>query len=127
MSARVFDSSAILAIVFDEPGSDRAIEMLEGGIVSAVNYSEALAKMLQKGFIEREARDGLAALTLQIVPFDQSQAEQTARLRAPTAHKGLSIGDRACLSLAMSRDAIAVTTDRSWSDVDVGCEVELIR
>jgi PIN domain nuclease of toxin-antitoxin system len=127
MTARVFDSSAILAIVFDEPGSERAIEMLDGGLVSTVNYSEALAKMLQKGFIDREAVDGLAAFTFEIVPFDQSQAERTARLRAPTASRGLSIGDRACLSLAISRGLAAVTTDRSWSGLDIDCEIELLR
>ena len=32
MSIAVFDSSAVLAIVFDEPGADRAIAMLEGGL-----------------------------------------------------------------------------------------------
>lgn len=127
MTRRVFDSSAILAIVFDEPGAERAIEILDGGVISSVNYSEALAKMLQKGFIEREAVDGLAAFTFEIVPFDQSQAERTARLRAPTAGKGLGIGDRACLSLAISRSLAAVTTDRSWSEVDIDCEIELIR
>jgi ribonuclease VapC len=127
MTAPVFDSSAVLAIVFDEPGSHRAIELLEGAVISTVNYSEALAKMLEKGFIESEAIDGLAALTLQIVAFDQSQAQQTARLRRPTAGRGLSLGDRACLSLAMSLDTIAVTTDRPWSEFEAICKVELIR
>ena len=127
MSVTVFDASAILAIVFDEPGADRALELLDGGLVSAVNYSEALAKMIEKGFIAEEAVEGLAAMTLQLVTFDKAQAEQTARMRKSTVHKGLSIGDRACLALTASREGVAVTTDRAWSELDIGVKLEMIR
>ena len=127
MTVAVFDSSAVLAIVFDEPGADRAQGRLDGGIISSVNYSETLAKMIEKGFTAADAIDGLAALTLQLVPFDKGQAEDTAQLRKSTVHKGLSIGDRACLALAASRQGMAITTDRIWSDLDVGVEIEVIR
>lgn len=127
MTVAVFDSSAVLAIVFDEPGADRAQGRLDGGIISSVNYSETLAKMIEKGFTAADAIHGLAALTLQLVPFDKGQAEDTAQLRKSTAHKGLSIGDRACLALAASRQGMAITTDRIWSDLDVGVEIQVIR
>ena len=64
MTVAVFDSSAVLAIVFDEPGADRAQGRLDGGIISSVNYSETLAKMIEKGFTAADAIHGLAALTL---------------------------------------------------------------
>lgn len=127
MTVSVFDSSAVLAIVFDEPGADRALERLDGGLISSVNYSEALAKMIQKGFAAADAIEGLAAMTLQLMPFDKAQAEETAQLRESTAHKGLSIGDRACLALAASRQAVAITTDRAWADLALGMQIEIIR
>jgi len=40
---------------------------------------------------------------------------------------GLSLGDRACLALALREQAPVLTGDRAWSKVDVGVEVVLIR
>ena len=68
MTTAVFDSSAVLAIVFDEPGSERGLELLDGGVISAVNHSEALTKMIEKGFLASEALDGLAATDTDGVP-----------------------------------------------------------
>lgn len=127
MTTPVFDSSAVLAIVFDEPGSDRALDLLDGGVISAVNHSEALAKMIEKGFLAEEALDGLAATTLQVIAFDKMQAEEAAYLRKTTASKGLSIGDRACLALAATRNGVAITTDRAWASLGLEQKIELIR
>lgn len=42
----VFDSSALLAIVFREYGAEAAVQRLSGGIVSAVNASEVIARLV---------------------------------------------------------------------------------
>jgi ribonuclease VapC len=46
-----------------------------------------------------------------------------------TRSAGLSLGDRACLALAVRLGTKALTADRSWSRIAraVGVEVELIR
>ena len=103
------------------------MDLLEGGLISSINYSEALAKMIDKGFGASEAVDGLAAMTLQLIPFDKPLAESAAFLRKPTSHKGLSIADRACLALAISRKGVAITADRVWSELDVDVAVAVIR
>jgi len=126
MTVAVFDSSAVLAIVFGEPGADRAAALLDGGLISAVNHSEALAKMVEKGFAPNEAIDGLALLTLQVVAFDRPQAEATALLRTKTSVLGLSLGDRACLALAAG-DRVAVTADRAWARLGLAQHIETIR
>jgi PIN domain nuclease of toxin-antitoxin system len=40
---------------------------------------------------------------------------------------GLSFGDRACLALAQSLGALALTADRSWSQLDLCIAIEVIR
>jgi PIN domain nuclease of toxin-antitoxin system len=40
---------------------------------------------------------------------------------------GLSLGDRACLALAIQRQATALTTDRAWKNLNLGIEIEVIR
>jgi PIN domain nuclease of toxin-antitoxin system len=44
-----------------------------------------------------------------------------------TRGHGLSLGDRACLALARTLGATALTTDRAWRAVDVGVAIEVIR
>jgi ribonuclease VapC len=40
---------------------------------------------------------------------------------------GLSLADRACLSLAVERQAPALTADRAWGALALDIEVRLIR
>jgi PIN domain nuclease of toxin-antitoxin system len=49
-------------------------------------------------------------------------------VRPPTKALGLSLGDRACLALAIERQAVALTADRVWQELDIeGLAVELLR
>ena len=58
---------------------------------------------------------------------NKSQAYIAASLRPATRAKGLSLGDRACLALAIERGVPALTADRAWMELDVGVDVRLIR
>jgi PIN domain nuclease of toxin-antitoxin system len=40
---------------------------------------------------------------------------------------GLSLGDRACLALAIERKVTVYTTDRVWKSLNLGIEIEVIR
>ena len=61
-----------------------------------------------------------------MIEFDIFQSEKTAELRPITKHLGLSLGDRACLALAIQENAVAVTSDRTWTMLDI-CQIESIR
>lgn len=127
MADYVFDASALLAIAFNEPGADRAIARMAGASISAVNYSEAGAKLIDKGFDPVEAFTWLDALRLHVIDFDTDCARQAAALRTGTRERRLSFADRACLAQAMKEDAVALTTDRVWAELDLACGVELLR
>lgn len=127
MSGAVFDASAILAMAFNEPGAEQAMAHLTGARISAVNYSEAGAKLIDKGLQADEAFVWLGALRLEVVPFDAASAEGAAALRKDTRARRLSFADRACLGLAIANGAAAITTDRVWSELDLTCAVKLIR
>jgi PIN domain nuclease of toxin-antitoxin system len=127
MADFVFDASAILAIAFKEPGAENAMARMSKACVSTDNYSEACAKLVDQGFAPEEAFNWLEALRLDVVVFDRPDAAWAASLRSATKFKRFSFADRACLALAISRQAVAMTTDRAWKTVDLGCPVELIR
>lgn len=69
----------------------------------------------------------LLGTVLHIQPLDQSLACEIAKLRLPTKPFGLSLGDRACLALALQLQLPALTTDRAWANLNIGVLIRLIR
>lgn len=111
----VLDASAILCLFFREPGADRVEALLPGAFVSAANWAEVVAKLVELGADAEALIADMAELDVEIVPLDQAQAETSGRLRGATQSAGLSLGDRCCLALALQLEAAAVTTDRAWT------------
>jgi PIN domain nuclease of toxin-antitoxin system len=122
----VFDSSAILAVIFSEPGGEAIIDLLQGGLLSTVNLAEIHTKLLD-GRPADVAWSRILSMEFDMCFFDDEQARLAAELIGITRPFGLSLGDRACLALAMQRKATAYTTDRIWKSLDLGIEIEVIR
>ena len=125
MSEPVLDASALLAVMLEERGSEKVRELLPGAIIGAVNLAEVVAKLQERGVPDEEIDRAIARLDLPVIPFDMAQAMVAGKLRARTL--GLSLGDRACLALAVVRGTPAVTMDRGWSALDIGAEVIVAR
>jgi PIN domain nuclease of toxin-antitoxin system len=127
MASFVLDTSALLAFVNGEPGAEIVADVIADAAVSAVNLSEAVAKLVSRGTSLDVARAALAMADYEVADFDRAQAEAAGAMIARTRQAGLSLGDRACLALAQREGALALTADRSWSSVDVGVEVRVFR
>lgn len=127
MSSVVLDASAVLAVMHRERGHEKVMPHLEGGLISAVNYAEVLKKVAERGADLLVARLYLQNLTLTIVPFDQAQAVETAKLWPAVQGKGLSLADRACLALGILNNAPIVTGDSGMAAVDVPVKIKLFR
>ena len=125
----VLDASAVLALLFDEPGADRVRVRVAEGLIGTANLAEVLAKLVDRGLPPGEAAHAVATLGLPVVPFTDAQARTSASLRSATRAAGLSLGDRACLALALERELPAVTAERRWSEIAdaVGVTVEVIQ
>ena len=127
MAETVMDASALLALLNSEPGSSVVAAALPEALISAVNLSEVVGKLADAGLPEPAIGAALERLPVETVPFDREQAYAAGFLRPSTADEGLSLGDRACLSLARRLDLPALTADRRWQRVAVGVEVRVIR
>ncbi len=127
--AAVLDSSAILAFLFDEPGSDIVIPYLGDSTCSAVNLAEVATKLIERGHSPEGAAALLAGLPVTSNPFVADDALTVGILRPATRKVGLSLGDRCCLALGLRLDLPVVTTDRKWAEIAnaVGVEVRVIR
>ena len=97
-------------------------------VISSVNWAEVLQKVIVQGSRETtDVRRDLESVGLQILPFSADDAEMTAQFWSTSRRAGLSLGDRACLSLARRLGLPALTADRAWSALDLEIEVRLIR
>ena len=123
----VLDASAVLALLGNERGADEVEAALGSAVMSAVNLAEVLTKLGDRGVTEAEQRVIRMSLDIEIRSFDESSAWRASSLRGGTKSRGLSIGDRACLALALEEGLPALTTDSAWSALDVGVDVRALR
>jgi ribonuclease VapC len=125
--AAILDASALLAVLGDEPGGELAAPLLDGAVISTVNWSEVLARYVDLG-LETAGREAeIESLGVSLAPFTSRQAEVAAGLLPLTRKAGLSLGVRACLALELDRGGQPITADRAWRRIDVGLDVTLIR
>ena len=130
MSSSVLDASAALAYLQGEAGADRVAEALAAGaLLSVVNLAEVMTKLAADGLSEEGVRGSLQVLRAETAVFEEADAVSTGLLRPVTRPLGLSLGDRACVALALKSGLPVLTTDRAWAGIGslLDVEVELIR
>lgn len=126
----MLDASALLAILNQEPGSEiftEQFELLESARMSAVNVAEAYGKLVGVGIDPEEAWEAVTAPIPEIVEFDKDQAKIAGSLFPQTRSLGLSLGDRACLALAIALKAPVYTADRAWKNLRIRISIHVIR
>jgi PIN domain nuclease of toxin-antitoxin system len=123
----VLDTSAFLAVANVEPGAEKVHAVLRRAVISSVNLSEILSKLVRKGMTLPRAEEYVRQFVAEVVAFDTSLASLAAELDLQTRAFGLSLGDRACLALGKSLNALVLTADQVWAKVDLGISIELIR
>ena len=125
----IFDSSAVLAVIFQEPGADAAAKLMnqENSVISSVNLAEVVGRLLDEGRSTAEVSNLCDELPLAVVPLSRVHATAAGRLKPATRTRGLSLGDRCCLALASDHPAATVvTSDRPWAGLP-GFNITLIR
>mgnify|MGYP001613267905 CR=1 FL=1 len=123
----VLDASALLAALHSEKGGKEVEATLDKAALSSVNLAEVLQKGLGRGIAVEGIAEELLDLGVTVFPFTVEDAEVSARLWPGTKSLGLSLGDRACLALALSLGLPALTADGAWRQLTVGVEVRVIR
>lgn len=123
----VLDASAVLALLKREPGAEKVRAVLGRAMIGTVNVAEVQTKLVDLGLSRHAAEARIRILGCRIVAFSEGQAIEAGSLVAQTRKLGLSLGDRACLTLAIDRKATVYTTDRIWKDLDLEIRIEAIR
>jgi ribonuclease VapC len=123
----VLDSSAVLAVFFQERGAELIAAIARNALLSTVNVTEIHTRMIHRNSEFDQAWGWIVGLGCQFCVFTDKQARIAAELLPITRPFGLSLADRACLALAIDRKATVYTTDRIWTKFDLGLRIEVIR
>jgi ribonuclease VapC len=125
MASVVLDASALH--IRDEPGSSLVANLAPDALMSTVNLAEVYSKLMERGLSADEADAIIYRYGFEVVPFDEELARRAGALRPATKTLGLSLGDRACLALALREALPVVTTDRNWTKLTLGIEIKVAR
>ncbi|MFA6031633.1 MULTISPECIES: type II toxin-antitoxin system VapC family toxin [unclassified Sphingomonas] len=119
MASIVFDASAILALLRDEPGANVVAQYIGDGLISAVNFQEVIKGLLRRDVPIDAALAMLDALHLEVRPHGWDDAIAAASLYPVTKEFGSGLGDRTCMALAIAEGLPVVTADQQWARIDV--------
>jgi ribonuclease VapC len=123
----VLDSSAVIALVRREQGWESVEAAMEHSVISAVNLTESMTKLIRQGGEPRLVERLLKALDLEVIPWDEELAWASRDLCPLAWTHGISFADRACLTLARYLDLAAMTADSEWKRTRHGVRVSLFR
>jgi ribonuclease VapC len=123
----VLDASALLAYLRQEPGAEVVDGVLADARMASVNWAEVVQKSLSAGVDVEGMRDDLQALGVRVEPFLPEDGDRAGRLWSLTRQQGLSLGDRACLSLGLRLGLAVLTCDRAWAQLPLELEVRILR
>jgi ribonuclease VapC len=123
----ILDASAVLALLYGEPGSEQVAAHGQDALLLSVNLSEILSRAIDKGGNAAMVKTAVDRLQLQIIPFDEDLAFDAGQLREETRSIGASLGDRACLALVRATGLPVLTADKRWSELDIGLDIRQIR
>jgi ribonuclease VapC len=128
MSKAVLDASAIIAVINGESGIEKlTAHLLARAVGSTVNLTEVQTKLLSRGWTSEQAWEDATSPVREVLPFDEEQARIAGALSIQTRPLGLSLGDRACLALAISLKAPVYTAERAWKKLKLGVKIHVIR
>jgi|SRR3954468_12588275 len=128
MNKVVLDASALIALLNQEPGADQlGPEVLSQAVASTVNLAEVQGKLVDGGLPADKAWFATLKSVREAVAFAAEHARTAGSLITKTRSSGLSLGDRACLALAIELNAPVYTADRSWKNLKLGIPIHVIR
>ncbi|WP_375327030.1 type II toxin-antitoxin system VapC family toxin [Candidatus Tisiphia endosymbiont of Nemotelus uliginosus] len=128
MSRVILDSSALLALIKNEPGALIVEELLGDIVMSSVNVSESAAVILDSEMSVEQGQQAIEPFIESVIPFDFEHSITCAALKKDTKHLGLSLGDRACISLGMKLKLPIYTADKIWSELKLeDADIRFIR
>lgn len=128
MSKVILDASALIALIQEEKGGEVIKPLLKDSVMSTINIAEVLTSLQRVGIFPDDAIVIMQSIVGTVIPFDVTHAQKAAMLYPLVKHRGLSLADRACISLGISMHLPIYTADKIWAELNLeNADIRLIR
>lgn len=131
MSSVILDSSAVLALIHNEPGCKVVKPLLPNAVMSSVNVAEVVGILRARYKMpQHEITEMIEELIQTIASFNAAQAYIVGEIEKINREQklGLSLADKACVSLGEVMNAPVYTADKAWAKVKIlNVQIHLIR
>ncbi len=129
MSMVILDVSALIALLKQEPYAEELKNVMPLSVMSTVNTAEVAKYFVEKHNIEISIiKHTIESNLYEVIPFDLEQSYISAEIINITKQYGLSIGDRACIALAIAKGYPVYTADKIWAKLNIpGLTINIIR
>lgn len=127
MSAAVFDTSAVIALLRDEAAAGMVAGRVGQAAMSAVNLPELVKASVLRGVALPVIEEMVQELHLDLHAHNREAAFGSAKLTEATRQHGSGVGDRTCMALAIKLGVPVLTTDHAWAKLKIpGLTVEVV-
>lgn len=125
--ASVIDSSALLAIIYDEDGNKEVQKYFDQSYMSVINAAECLIVLNRNGMPMDVAKNLLESIINKFIPTEYNDTSLIADIKNSNLDIGLSFADCACISLGDKLGLQIVTADRVWTNAKCKSNIICIR
>lgn len=128
MSKIIFDASALIALFAKENGYQTIKSHMKDAIISSVNIAEVYKYCIEtQSLTQNDARKLIELSDVRIIDFCHEQALISSTIIHKTKAYGLSLGDRACIALALFKNHPILTCDKIWEKLDLNIKFIMAR
>ena len=124
----IFDASAVIALLAKEKGFEVIKKHLKNAVISSVNASEVYKYCIDKKNLTLDECKSIMDISgIKVLDFNDNQALIAGDLYPKTKEFGLSLGDRACIALAVDKEYPVLTCDKIWEKTNLGINFIMVR
>ncbi|CAL7961915.1 putative PIN domain nuclease [Alphaproteobacteria bacterium] len=123
----VIDSSALLAVIYNEKLVIDAKKYFENSSMSVINATECIIVLNRNGMPIEIAKSLLESLISKFVICEFDNSNNITNIKNSNKNLGLSIADCFCLALGQKLELPIVTADKIWAEAKITSEVICIR
>ncbi len=123
----LIDSSALLAVIYNERGMEKAQEYFENSYMSVVNAAECFIVLNKNGMPFDIAQNLLESIISKFIPLEYNDAKIIAQIKNTNKDISLSLGDSTCIAIGNKLDLQIITADKAWLQVQSKSKIICIR
>jgi PIN domain nuclease of toxin-antitoxin system len=114
----ILDTSALIALLQNEPGSEIVRDKLNSSLISSVSLCELVAFLSKNQIEEEDIEEIIKNIVPDVVDFNADISILGGKLIKVTQNYGLSLGDRACIATGIHYGLQIYTADKIWSKLN---------